>query len=218
MIFYNRRRVYLIVIIVLVLLIPFIYLLFSFSFNDLYVDANLTFYQNKPFINVTLKNESSHVINNISISVNDKEEQKLESLKVNDIFDFNFSVSTETINVKIIADKQTIYDNMFTINKSNLGADLFDFNPTYLFKDKNQISEIGLTICNNGKLANINVDIETEAELKQGEKIQELSLGEQKCETLAYKLLYAESGEKKVKFKIYNDVYSKELLVSGSVH
>ena len=61
------------------------------------------------------------------------------------------------------------------------------------------------------------VEINTDAEIKNGYEKQDDILKNNECKVLNYGLLYKTTVNKRVKFKIYNDIYSKELSINGLV-
>jgi len=212
--FYNRRKIYLIVLLVLVVLIPILFIIFYTVSPGLNVDANLDLTSN-PILNVHIKNDSSHIISNLSIIINDKDVNDINSLGPGKESTFTYHINTEKVNLIVNADNHLSFNKTFTINKNVLLSNILDYSPSYIFNKVGKESDINLKMCSTQDI-NVSVDVDL-SDLIKGKTVQDVSIYANTCKTLEYSTIFRNKGEKKIKFKIYNEVYSKELLISGNV-
>lgn len=216
--FYIRKQIYLFIAIFLLILIPIIYLIFTTVSSGLEIDANLNLESNPKLI-VHINNTSSHTIDNLEVYLNNELMFDLNTLDANKSLILEYPALTEKLDLKITAHNQIGFEKSFSLDKSTLNNTELRYKPLYVFNKAGTISDLNLTICNDSKIIDLKVDIILDdGSLKSGLENYNINLDENKCIDLQYKILYITKGEKKVKFKIYNDVYNRELLISGSVN
>ena len=208
----------------LIILIPLFYLVFTSISPGLIIETNLDLKTN-PKITILIQNNSFHVINNLIVYLNDKNVKNYNSLSFGTKEYLEYPALTDIIKVKIIADNQLPYEQEFAINNSNNynnSQDIITFKPSFVFRTAGKVSDINMNLCNiiSEKLT-LNIDIFADIEdsnLQSNNASEIIDLDANDCKTLEYHIVYLTTGYKKVTFKIYNDVYSKELLISGTVN
>jgi hypothetical protein len=216
--FYNRKKIYLLTAIILLILIPIVYLIFTTTSPGLEIDANLIL-EPSPNLVVHINNTSSHTIDNLQVFLNNELMFDLNTLDANKSLTLEYPALTEKLDLLILAHNQLGYEKTFSLDKSALNNTELRFKPIYAFQKAGNVSDINLTICNDSNNVNLNVDlILDDGELKSGKTTDNIDLEKDQCKLLQYNILYVTTGDKKVKFKIYNDVYNRELLISGTVN
>jgi len=212
--FYTRKNLYLIILICFITLIPIFYTIFGFVSPGLDINANLDLKSTQ--IEVYINNNSSHRINNIIIFMNDIILEDINYLDPNENYHSFFPIIDNEMELIINSDNHLQYSQTFSVNKDLL-SNKITFKPSYLFNKVNEISDFNLQLCNLDSEVNLNVNIIQDAQLIKGLENENVTLNNE-CKYLYYQLLFDKSGEKTIKFKIYNDVYSKEILITGYVN
>jgi len=216
--FYYRKEIYLFVAIFLIILIPIIYLILITTSPGLEIDANLEL-QNSPMIVIHFNNTSSHTIDNISVYLNNEIVKEIVKLDANSSLILELPALIEKLDLRIDADNYSGFEKSFTLDKSAINKTQLKFKPEYIFNKAGSISDLSLEICNDSENTDLHIDLVLDdGELKKGNINEIRSIELNKCITLQYSILYNSKGDKKIKFKIYNDVYNKELQISGNVN
>ncbi len=215
--FYNRHKIYFILIISLLCIIPILILYFSFMSPGLNIESNLNL-DVVPNLDINLENNSSHIIENITILINNKLVNKIDVLYPNDKNNYNYLINEDNIVLTIYSKQHRVYSREYKLNKSQLNQNILEYSPTYFFNKINKVSDFNLEICNSYNSENYVVEIITDGELISKNAKKEVNINKDECINLEYNIIFNTQGSKKIKFKIYNDVYVKELLISGNVN
>lgn len=212
--YFTRYKTYFFILIALiVVLVASSFYLYFFS-SGFEIDAKLSL-EGSPKIDVLLNNNSSHVVNNIAIFVNNEVFQYIGTFPANSTLNISIPVSAEKTLLKVTANNSPDFEQEFTLNKAVQNENLISYSFKYNFA-KN--TDVNLNVCNTiDEEQKFKVEIVQEGVIITGEENTDLLLLSKECKTLQYSLAYSETGNKKVKFKIYNDVYLKELTISGVV-
>ncbi len=212
--YFTRYKTYLFILIALIVVLAVSSFYLYFFSSGFEIDAKLSL-EGSPKIDVLLNNDSSHVVNNIAIFVNSEVFQYIGTFPANSSLSIAIPVSAEKTLLKITVNNSPDYEQEFTLNKASQNENTISYSFKYAF-GKN--TDINLNVCSTvEEEQKFKVDLSHDGALIDGENTTDLLLLSKECKTLQYSLAYTETGNKKVKFKIYNDVYLKELTISGVV-
>ncbi len=214
--FFVRKKIFLFSLIFLGIFFLIVFTSFYFSSPGFLISSNLDLDGEEPILLINLKNDSFHVVENIAIVINDKNIVESFNLLPGDVNQFKFVILEEKINLKINSKNHLDYEKEYTL-KGAISKNNLEFYPEYIFNKVNELSEISFEICNTNSEIEVVVELETDAEIKSGFLKQDIKLLVDECKILNYSLLYTTEGNKRVKFKIYNDIYSKEIVINGLV-
>lgn len=214
--FFTRRKIFLFALIFLAIFFLMFFLIFYFFSPGFLVTSNLNLDSEKPILIINLKNDSLHVIENINILINNNLVFEPFNLMPKDENKIELTIIEENITLEIFAENHLKYDKSYTL-KGAISKNSLEFYPEYVFNSINELSDLNLEICNVDGKIEFFVEIETDADIKIGYEKQDIILESDECKILNYGLLYTTEGNKRVKFKIYNDIYSKELSINGMV-
>lgn len=212
--YFTRYKTYFFILIslIIILAVSGFYLYFYSSGFD--VSAKLSL-EGSPKIDVLLNNNSSHVVNNIAIFVDNEVFQYIGTFPANSSLSIMIPVSAEKTLLKITANNSPDYEQTFSLNKAVQNENIISYSFNYKF-GKN--TDMNLNVCSLvDEDQEFVVDIIQDGVLGQGKETTNLELSAKECKTLQYTLAYKDIGTKKVKFKLHNDVYLKELIISGAV-
>lgn len=214
--FFIRKKIFVFSLIFLAIFFLMFFLIFYFFSPGFLVTSNLNLDSEKPILIINLKNDSLHVVENINILINDNLVFEPFSLMPKDENKLELVVTEENVVLEIFAENHLKYDKSYTL-KGAISKNSLEFYPEYVFNSINELSDLNLEICNVDSKIEFFVEIETDADIKLGYEKQDIILESDECKILNYGLLYTTEGNKRVKFKIYNDIYSKELSINGMV-
>lgn len=212
--YFTRYKTYFFILIALIVILAVSGLYLYFYSSGFEIDAKLSLIGN-PKIDVLLNNNSSHVVNNIAIFVNNEVFQYIGTFPANSSLSIAIPVSAEKTLLKITANNSPDYEQIFSLNKVVQNENLISYSLKYTFA-KN--TDVNLNICSLvDEEQKFKVNLAQDGILESGKETTDLELNAKECKDLQYTLNYKDVGSKKVKFKIYNDVYLKELSISGAV-
>jgi hypothetical protein len=214
--FFIRKKIFVFSLIFLAVFFLMFFLIFYFFSPGFLVSSNLNLDLEKPILIINLKNDSLHVVENINIIINDKLIFEPFNLMPKDENKIELVVTEENLTLEIFAENHLKYDKSYTL-KGAISKNSLEFYPEYIFNKVNELSDLNLEICNIDEEMEFFVEIETDADIVKGYEKQDVILELKECKILNYHLLYKTEGNKRVKFKIYNDIYSKELSINGMV-
>ena len=194
-------------IIFFLLIILFSIFIFAYFFNNgLNLKTNIT--NNK--LNITIENNSLHIIKNIILNINNKETLKLNNLKPNSKKTIDLNLENKKYYIKLSANNYIPIEKEINATKGKTNNnDLFTYNLKYNSFMLETKTNITLRICNLQKQNFLNIDLEDNNSFIITKQHKEININTNECKNVIFEIKPFLKGNTNIIFEIYNNFYNK---------
>jgi len=209
----RRQKFYLGLYIFIFLAIASIVLIYFASTG---LDVKTTYFTDdgKGMLEIKLKNNSTHVMENVDVINNNTKVFFVEAIMPGEEKIYNLELSDSVNNLYVKAENHLAFEKTVTVNLPD-GDNAVQSSLTYSVKYDTFVvglqNNIEIGVCNYGDSTVLDVTVLDNNFISIDKGNDQLILPKDACETAKLIVTPIDSGETTIIFKVYNSLYSKEL-------